>query len=75
MTQSQTIMSGANAAFIEGLYEAYLADPTSVDPAWRDYFDEVRGGARETAHSPVQAAFYQLGTQRRGGGGAALPAP
>ncbi|MCP2015099.1 2-oxoglutarate dehydrogenase E1 component [Deinococcus sp. HSC-46F16] len=75
MTQSQTIMSGANAAFIEGLYEAYLADPASVDPAWRDYFDEVRGGARETAHSPVQQAFYQLGTQRRGGGGAVVPAP
>lgn len=73
MTQSQTIMSGANAAFIEGLYEAYLADPQSVDPAWRNYFDEVRGGARETAHSPVQQAFYQLGTQRRGG--AVIPAP
>ncbi|WP_216324729.1 2-oxoglutarate dehydrogenase E1 component [Deinococcus aestuarii] len=73
MTQAQTIMSGGNAAFIEGLYEAYLADPASVDPEWRAYFDEVRGGARETAHSQVQQAFYQLGTQRRGG--AVLPAP
>ncbi|KEF33884.1 2-oxoglutarate dehydrogenase [Deinococcus sp. RL] len=71
MTQSQTIMSGANAAFLEGLYEAYLADPQSVDPAWRDYFDEVRGGARETAHSPVQQAFLQLGTGRRAGAEAA----
>ncbi|UBV42226.1 2-oxoglutarate dehydrogenase E1 component [Deinococcus taeanensis] len=67
MTQSQTIMSGGNAAFIEGLYEAYLADPQSVDPQWRVYFDELRGGARETPHSAVQQAFYQLGTQRRGG--------
>ena len=46
MTQSQTIMSGGNAAFIEGLYEAYLADPQSVDPEWRSYFDELRGGAQ-----------------------------
>ncbi|BBN93553.1 2-oxoglutarate dehydrogenase E1 component, sucA [Deinococcus grandis] len=73
MTQSQTIMSGGNAAFIEGLYEAYLADPQSVDPQWRAYFDELRGGAHETPHSKVQQAFYQLGTQRRGG--AVVPAP
>ncbi|PTA67705.1 2-oxoglutarate dehydrogenase E1 component [Deinococcus arcticus] len=73
MTQSQTIMSGGNAAFIEGLYEAYLADPQSVDPQWRAYFDEVRAGAPDTAHSAIQQAFYQLGTQRRGQ--AVLPAP
>ncbi|GGR97175.1 2-oxoglutarate dehydrogenase E1 component [Deinococcus sedimenti] len=73
MTQSQTIMSGGNAAFIEGLYEAYLADPQSVDPQWRAYFDELRGGAHETPHSAIQEAFYQLGTQRRGG--AVIPAP
>ncbi|GAA5438871.1 2-oxoglutarate dehydrogenase E1 component [Deinococcus caeni] len=73
MTQSQTIMSGGNAAFIEGLYEAYLADPQSVDPEWRSYFDELRGGAQETPHSAIQKAFYELGTQRRGG--AVVPAP
>ncbi|MCD0162888.1 2-oxoglutarate dehydrogenase E1 component [Deinococcus sp. 6YEL10] len=73
MTQSQTIMSGGNAAFIEGLYEAYLADPQSVDPEWRSYFDELRGGAQETPHSAIQQAFYELGTQRRGG--AVVPAP
>ncbi len=67
MTQWQTIMSGGNAAFIEGLYEAYLSDPQSVDPEWRTYFDDLRGGAQETAHSPVQQAFYELGQGRRGG--------
>jgi 2-oxoglutarate dehydrogenase E1 component len=66
MTLPQTIMSGGNAAFIEGLYEAYLADPQSVDAEWRVYFDQLRGGVTETAHSPVQRAFYELGTQRRG---------
>ncbi|MDB5045067.1 MAG: sucA, partial [Deinococcus sp.] len=73
MTLSQTIMSGGNAAFIEGLYEAYLADPQSVDAEWRVYFDQLRDGATETAHSPVQRAFYELGTQRRGG--AVVPVP
>ena len=65
--QSQTMMWGGNAAFIEELYEQYLADPQSVDSEWRKYFDEVRGGAKEVAHSAVQQAFYELGTQRRGG--------
>ncbi|ACO47169.1 2-oxoglutarate dehydrogenase E1 component [Deinococcus deserti] len=73
MTQSQTIMSGGNAAFIEGLYEAYLQDPQSVDAQWRTYFEELRGGAQETVHSAVQQAFYNLGTQRRGA--AVVPAP
>ncbi|WP_295822011.1 2-oxoglutarate dehydrogenase E1 component [uncultured Deinococcus sp.] len=71
MTGPLTMMSGANAAFLEGLYEAYLTDPASVDPAWRTYFDEVRGGTQETPHSPVQQAFYDLGQSRRG----AAPAP
>ena len=61
------MMWGGNAAFIEELYEQYLADPQSVDSEWRKYFDEVRGGAKEVAHSAVQQAFYELGTQRRGG--------
>ena len=35
-------LSGANAPFIEALYEAYLADPGSVEPRWRSYFDELQ---------------------------------
>ncbi len=66
MTQWQTIMSGGNAAFIEGLYETYLTDPESVDAEWRTLFDELRGGTQEALHSPVQQAFYNLGQSRRG---------
>ncbi len=73
MTQSQTMMWGGNAAFIEGLYESYLADPASVDAEWRAYFDGLRGGAADRGHAAVQQKFYELGTQRRGG--AVLPVP
>ena len=38
---------GANAPFIEELYERYLADPASVDAEWRAYFDELRGDAAD----------------------------
>ena len=30
---------GANAPFIEDLYESYLENPASVTDVWRDYFD------------------------------------
>src|ERR1700681_3523493 len=33
--------SGANATYLEALYEQYLLNPDSVDPAWRGYFDAL----------------------------------
>ena len=36
-----SFLSGTNAAFIEGLYAQYLADPDSVDEGWRAYFAEL----------------------------------
>jgi 2-oxoglutarate dehydrogenase E1 component len=63
-SQHATVMYGGNAAFVETLYEAYLTDPASVDSDWRSYFDEVRAGAPETAHSAVQARFYDSGRRR-----------
>ncbi len=32
---------GGNGAFIEGLYARFLTDPSSIDPSWRVYFDEL----------------------------------
>ncbi|MFL6655385.1 MAG: 2-oxoglutarate dehydrogenase E1 subunit family protein, partial [Sulfurifustis sp.] len=54
---------GANASYLEALYEAYLNDPASVDATWRSYFDSlprVDGSAVDTPHSPVRAAFRRL---------------
>src|SRR6185437_2075905 len=45
-----SFLSGANAAFIEGLYAQYLTDPDSLDQAWRDYF----AGLNEKGLSPTQ---------------------
>jgi 2-oxoglutarate dehydrogenase E1 component len=53
-----TPLSGANAAYVEALYEQYLRDPAALDPAWRRYFDGLpaaRGGS-ERPHSDVIAA-------------------
>jgi 2-oxoglutarate dehydrogenase E1 component len=52
-----TPLSGANADYLEALYEQYLADPAGVDPDWRRYFDALpTGPAQERAHGPIIAA-------------------
>jgi len=73
---SNSYLYGANAPFIEQLYESFLADPASVDPRWRDYFEElqrIEQGPRDVAHTPIQEAFVKLARERRGGN--VQPAP
>jgi len=74
---SNSYLFGANAPFIEELYEAYLGDPRSVTDQWRDYFDKIQllpsrdgNGAPDVAHAPVIEAFAQ-----RARTGTARPAP
>ena len=62
---------GANAPFIEALYESYLKDPATVEPRWRDYFDELQRldqGAVDVSHYDVQERFAQLAKGRRAHG-------
>ncbi|MDD2948902.1 MAG: 2-oxoglutarate dehydrogenase E1 component, partial [Rugosibacter sp.] len=63
---SNSYLFGANTPYIEELYDAYLANPASVDPVWRDYFDKLSilpGAGNYTgpdvAHYPVIASFAQ----------------
>ncbi|HXS51377.1 MAG TPA: 2-oxoglutarate dehydrogenase E1 component [Usitatibacter sp.] len=53
---------GANAPFVEELYERYLADPSSVDPEWRAQFDawQKSGNGKDVPHGPIVAAFENL---------------
>ncbi len=55
-------ISGGNAAYIEDLYETYLADPNAVPERWRDYFDKlprVNGTTHDIPHSVVRQQFAQ----------------
>ena len=63
---SNSYLFGANAPFIEDLYERYLVNPASVEPAWRDYFDKLGNlpGAGnytgpDVAHGPIIASFAE----------------
>ncbi|MGB7649761.1 MAG: 2-oxoglutarate dehydrogenase E1 component [Gallionella sp.] len=58
--QDSSLLNGANAPFIEELYEQYLQNPRSVTSAWQQYFDALQvsqQGAADVAHSLIQQAF------------------
>src|SRR5437879_8389248 len=70
---------GANASFIEDLYEKYLVNPQSVPEAWREYFDRIQvlpgNPAKDVAHAPVVESFVQRAKAGQLGGQAGtLPA-
>ncbi len=65
-----TYLFGGNAPYVEEMYENYLADPTSVDDNWRDYFDELQhvpatdgSNAKDVPHLPVINAFSERAKQ------------
>ncbi len=39
---NDSLLSGANAPFVEGLYEEYRQNPESVPPEWHKYFDQLQ---------------------------------
>jgi 2-oxoglutarate dehydrogenase E1 component len=56
---------GGNAPYIEGLYEQYLEDPASVEPALKAWFDGIANGGRETPRGPVELEFAARAQQPR----------
>ena len=67
-----SMLYGANAPFIEELYEDYLQCATSVPPEWRGYFDGLQqgqaGGAADISHGPVIESFIRIEKERRRNG-------
>ena len=42
-------LHGANAAFLEHLYQSWLREPTSVDPSWHACFEGLEGAGEPNA--------------------------
>ena len=69
---------GANAPYVEALYEAYLEDPAGVSAEWRGLFNDLDGdAAQDVAHAPIVAALTRRlrspGVPGLNGGAAAAP--
>ncbi len=58
-------LSGANAAYVEGLYERFLEDPGAVPGGWRGFFGSLpeNGGAPEVSHARLREDFKGLGAR------------
>ena len=63
---------GANAPFIEDLYESWLKDPASVPDDWRNHFESlppVNGNDAATAdvsHRDIQANYVRMARESAG---------
>jgi 2-oxoglutarate dehydrogenase E1 component len=49
-------LQGANAAYVEWLYEQYLAEPGSVPVEWQRYFGTLGADTPDVAHGPIVRA-------------------
>ena len=60
--EASSHLFGANAPFVEELYENYLSDPQSVGDEWRRQFDAWQAGSakKDVAHSAIVDAFRNL---------------
>jgi 2-oxoglutarate dehydrogenase E1 component len=61
--KDSSALNGANANFIEDLYEQYLNDPDSVDPQWQAQFKalkEANSNQIDVPHSPIREHFARL---------------
>ncbi len=52
-------LAGVNSAYLDEIYENYLADPTSVESSWRDYFDQLTLDTKDVSHQAVRQAMIQ----------------
>ncbi len=52
-----SFLYGGNAAYIEGLYARYEADPASVDAEWQDFFKSLKDDPQNVAKSARGASW------------------
>ena len=69
-----TPLAAGNAAYVEDMYERFLADPEAVDGRWREFFAGLGGLGSDVAHGPHVADLARRARAPRAGVAAAPPA-
>lgn len=68
--QQNSFLSGGSEAYLEDLYEQYLANPSQLDPAWRSYFESLPSTngnhSPEISHAQTREMFQQMARAKRG---------
>ena len=62
-----SFLYSGNAAYLEELYEQFLADPARVAPEWHSYFTDMAAGSarRDISHAPILRELGNLGRRSR----------
>ncbi len=63
--QKNSWLDGANAAWLESMYETFLDDPNAVDPGWRIQFDALKNNINEIPHSAIREHFKQAALKHK----------
>ncbi|MDE3208036.1 MAG: 2-oxoglutarate dehydrogenase E1 component [Pseudomonadota bacterium] len=59
--ETSSYLFGLNATYIEDQYEAWLADPHSVNESWRDYFSSLGPGRQpDIGHTSIRHNLVDL---------------
>ena len=66
-------VDAVNLGYVRALLDAYLTDPLSVDPTWREVFDRAQNGA--AADNPLLERIRELHPELFPGNGGTAPAP
>src|SRR5262245_44512184 len=54
-----SFLYGANATFVEEMYAKFLADPGSVDPSWRAFFQQVHDDPEAVRRAVTGPSWYR----------------
>lgn len=60
---ASSYLSGGSMAYVDSLYEDYLADPDSVSEDWRAVFSalpKVNGATKEVSHRDIREYFCSM---------------
>ena len=62
-----SLLTGANAALLDDLYQRWLADPHSVEPEWAELFaaQEAPNGGHYQAPGPNRTSIFNPGSRSR----------
>ncbi len=63
--QTSSAFSGANASFMEALYEQFLNDPDSVSATWQTKFQQIHQDIHEVPHEPIRQQFIRMAHQSK----------
>ena len=64
---ASSYLSGGSMAYVDSLYEDYLADPESVSDDWKAIFSalpKVNGAAKEISHRDIREHFLQSANKK-----------